>query len=80
MQQQLKKLAAKSRPLRNKGDFAAITIMKSDKFGKKVATNERLSRQNRSFGDADENPTQIREIWRSACTRGKTSLRQSSSS
>lgn len=32
------------------------------------------------YGDADENPTQIREIWRSACTRGKTSLRQSSSS
>ncbi|MEQ2811572.1 hypothetical protein [Adlercreutzia equolifaciens] len=49
VQQQLKKLAAKSRPLRKKGDFAAITIMKSDKFRKKVATNERLSRQNRSF-------------------------------
>ena len=36
--------------------------------------------QNPLHGDADENPTQIREIWRSACTRGKTSLRQSSSS
>ena len=40
VQQQLKKLAAKSRPLRKKGDFAVITIMKNDKFRKKVALLE----------------------------------------